>query len=56
MQGLLIILRNSLSFAKKTLFIQEHRERIIGGEEGVKAVNKNIYSLDKRIKDLKSLM
>ncbi|ACI20242.1 MULTISPECIES: hypothetical protein [Thermodesulfovibrio] len=52
----IFILGTSVSFAKEIPFTQEDRERLIRVEEGLKAVNQRIDSLDKRIDDLKNLM
>ncbi|WP_141266246.1 hypothetical protein [Thermodesulfovibrio sp. Kuro-1] len=52
----IFILGTSVSFAKEIPFTQEDRERLIRVEEGLKAVNQRIDSLDKRIDNLKNLM
>ncbi|WP_460181083.1 hypothetical protein [Thermodesulfovibrio sp. TK110] len=49
-----LIFTGSAVFAKD--FSQEDKERLIRLEEGLKAVNQRIDSLDKRIDDLKNLM
>ncbi len=55
---LIIILLNSvtLSLAKEIPFTQDDRDRLIRLEEGLKAVNQRIDSLDKRIDGLQGLM